>query len=70
MALLVIIVLAIVLAGALVLAVVVASIRREDWRLSLKDEPATWIDAAVRRLLGAGTRQPEDSNHTIHAGRR
>jgi hypothetical protein len=71
MVLLVIIVLAVVLAGALVLAVVVASVRREDRRLSLKDRPATWTDAVVRRLLGAGARHAEDrSSRTVEAGRR
>jgi hypothetical protein len=71
MALLVIIVIAVVLIGAVVLAVVVASVRREDRRLSLKDKPATWTDAAVRRLLGAGSRHAEDhSSQTVEAGRR
>ena len=70
MVFLVIIVLAAALAGAVVLAVVVASIRREDRRMSLKDAPATCVEAAVRRLLGAGASQSEDRSRTSRAGRR
>jgi hypothetical protein len=60
------------LAAAVVagLAVVVIAVHSEDRRMSLKDAPATCLKAAVRRLLGAGVRQPEDSTRTIRAGRR
>jgi hypothetical protein len=73
---LVIVVLAVVLAGAIALAVVVISVRLEDRYLSLRNPPATCVDAFVRRLLGAGARQPKDKSHcrdqdrTVHAGRR
>jgi hypothetical protein len=73
---LVIIVFAVLLAGVIVLAVVVISVRCEDRYLSLKDEPATRLDAFVRRLLGAGshrredTSRCEDQNRAVHAGRR
>lgn len=76
MTFLVIIVFAVLLAGVIVLAVVVVSVRCEDRYLSLKDEPATWVDAFVRRLLGAGAHRSkdasrcEDQNRAVHAGRR
>jgi hypothetical protein len=75
MTFLVIVVVAVLLAGAIVLAVVVISVRLEDRYLSLRNPPATCVDAFVRRLLGAGRRQPEDASHsadqnrTVHAGR-
>lgn len=63
---------ALCLAAALVvgLLVVVIAVHCEEHRMSLKDAPATRLEAAVRRLLGAGARQPEDSSHTMQAGRR
>jgi hypothetical protein len=76
MELLLIVVFALILAGAALLAVVVISVRSEDRYLSLKDEPATCFNAFVRRLLGAGSRRPEDTSHSenqnraIQAGRR
>jgi hypothetical protein len=57
-------------AVALVLALVVASIHREDRHMSLKEAPATRLEGAARRLLGVGVRQPDDSTRRIPAGRR
>jgi hypothetical protein len=57
-------------AVAVVLAVVLIAIHREDRWMSLKNVPATRVEVAVRRLLGVGIRQPGDRNHTIWAGRR
>ena len=43
-------------AVAVVLAVVLIAVRGEDRRMSLKDDRATRLEAAVRRLLGVGVR--------------
>jgi len=58
------------LVSAVILAVIVASIHREERHMSLKDAPATRVEAAVRRLLGAGVRQPQDRTLTTQADRR
>ena len=55
---------------AVVLAVVLIAVRCEDRRMSLKDAPVTPLEAAVRRFLGVGVRQSEDSIRKILAGRR
>ena len=60
----------VLLVSAVVLAVIIASIHREDRRMSLKDAPASRVEAAVRRFLGEGERRPEDSTRTTEAGRR
>ncbi len=57
-------------AVVVVLAVVVIAVHCEDRRMSLKDAPATRLEAVARRLLGVGVRQPEDSTRTMQAGRR
>lgn len=59
----------VLLAGAVILAVVVASIHREDRYMSLKSAPPSRREAAARRLLGVGVRRPKD-NTDIWAGRR
>ena len=58
-------------AVAVGLAVVTIVVRREDRRMSLRRRPVTRAEAAARRLLGVGVRQPEDDKaHTEPAGRR
>jgi hypothetical protein len=57
-------------AGMTGLAVVLIAVRREDRRKSLKGAPVTRAEAATRRLLGVGVRQPENSADTAQAGRR
>jgi hypothetical protein len=47
-------------AVVVLLAVVVIAVRGEDRRMSLKAGPATRLEAATRRLLGVGIRQPKD----------
>jgi hypothetical protein len=47
-------------AVVLLLAVVVIAVRGEDRRMSLKAGPLTRLEAATRRLLGVGIRQPKD----------
>ena len=52
------------------LAIVTIVVRREDRRMSLR-RPVTRAEAAARRLLGVGVRQPEDDDvPTAPAGRR
>ena len=52
------------------LALVTIVVRREDRRMSLR-RPVTRAEAAARRLLGVGVRQPEDDDvPTAPAGRR
>jgi len=71
-------VLALVLAGvaclaaavAVALAAVVIAVQHEDRRMSLKAGPATRLEAAARRFLGVGVRQPKDSTRNVPAGRR
>ena len=41
------------------LAIVTIVVRREDRHMSLKRRPVTRAEAAARRLLGVGVRQPE-----------
>ena len=60
-------------AVVVVLAVVLIAVRGEDHRMSLKDGPATRLEAAARRLLGVGVRvhRPEDDRtRLMRAGRR
>jgi hypothetical protein len=64
-------------AVVVLLAVVVIAVRGEDRRMSLKAGPATRLEAAARRLLGVGVRQPKDRfqseddfGRTFWAGRR
>ena len=53
------------------LMVVTIVVRREDRHMSLKGRPVTRAEAAARRLLGVGVRQPEhDEAPTAPAGRR
>jgi hypothetical protein len=53
------------------LALVVMLVHREDRRMSLKRQPGTPAEAAARRLLGVGVRQPEDDDApTARAGQR
>ncbi len=53
------------------LAIVTIVVRREDRRMSLKRRPVTCAEAAARRLLGVGVRQPDDDEApTAPAGRR
>jgi hypothetical protein len=53
------------------LALVVVLVHREDRLMSLKRDPGTRAEAAARRLLGVGVRQPEDDDTpTVWAGRR
>ena len=58
-------------AVALGLAVVTVLVRREDRHMSLRLRPVSRVEAAARRLLGVGVRQPEeDEAPTVQAGRR
>lgn len=57
-------------AGTAGLAVVLIAIRHEDRRKSLKGVPVTRAEAATRRLLGVGVRQPERRADTARTGRR
>ncbi len=64
-------------AVVVLLAVVVIAVRGEERRMSLKAGPATRLEAAGRRLLGVGVRQPKDHlqheddfARTFWAGRR
>ena len=53
------------------LAVVTVLVRREDRHMSLRLRPVSRVEAAARRLLGVGIRQPEeDEAPTAPAGRR
>jgi hypothetical protein len=53
------------------LAVVTVVVRREDRQMSLKGRPVGRAEAAARRLLGVGVRQPEqDEAPSAQAGRR
>lgn len=53
------------------LALVVILVHREDQRMSLKQNPGTRAEAAARRLLGVGVRQPADDDQpAVRAGRR
>jgi hypothetical protein len=58
-------------AVAVGLAVVTVIVRREDRQMSLKGRPVSRAEAAARRLLGVGVRQPNDEEvPTTPAGRR
>ena len=58
-------------AVAAALTVVTVIVRREDRRMSLKGRPVSRAEAAARRLLGVGVRQPDDDEvPTTPAGRR
>ena len=53
------------------LAVVTVLVRREDRHMSLRLRPVSRVEAAARRLLGVGVRQPDDDEApTAPAGRR
>ena len=53
------------------LAIVTIVVRREDRHMSLRRRPVSRAEAAARRLLGVGVRQPEDDEApTAPAGRR
>jgi hypothetical protein len=53
------------------LAIVTIVVRREDRHMSLTRRPVTRAEAAARRLLGVGVRQPDDDDApTAPAGRR
>ena len=54
------------------LAIVTVLVRREDRHLSLKGRPASRTEAAARRLLGVGIRQPGENHDApaAPAGRR
>ena len=53
------------------LAIVTVLVRREDRHMSLRLRPVTRAEAAARRLLGVGVRQPDDDEApTAPAGRR
>ena len=53
------------------LAVVTVLVRREDRHMSLRRRPVSRVEAAARRLLGVGVRQPDDDEApTAPAGRR
>jgi len=58
-------------AVAVGLAVVTVLVRREDRHMSLRLRPISRVEAAARRLLGVGVRQPEhDEEPTAPVGRR
>lgn len=58
-------------AVAVGLAVVTVIVRREDRHMSLRRRPVSRVEAAARRLLGVGVRQPDDDETpTVPAGRR
>ena len=53
------------------LAIVTVLVRREDRHMSLRLRPVSRVEAAARRLLGVGIRQPDDDEApTVPAGRR
>src|SRR5690348_1282125 len=53
------------------LVIVTVLVHREDRHMSLRLRPVSRIEAAARRLLGVGVRQPaEDEAPTAPAGRR
>ena len=53
------------------LVIVTVLVRRGDRHMSLRLRPVSRIEAAARRLLGVGVRQPEeDEAPTTSAGRR
>jgi hypothetical protein len=61
----------IAVAVAVGLTIVTVLVRREDRHMSLKGRPVSRAEAAARRLLGVGVRQPEqDEAPTVPAGRR
>ena len=53
------------------LTIVTVLVRREDRHMSLRRRPVSRVEAAARRLLGVGIRQPDDDEApTAPAGRR
>jgi hypothetical protein len=53
------------------LTIVTVIVRREDRHMSLRLRPVSRVEAAARRLLGVGVRQPDDDEApTVPAGRR
>ena len=53
------------------LVIVTVLVHREDRHMSLRLRPVSRIEAAARRLLGVGVRQPEhDETPSVPAGRR